>query len=748
VKTTLIHPPLDDPTLPYHSTAYLKGHLSHNGFKDVITRDLNVEFVDYCLDPDVVQSFSDEIEARVRGFERQRSLTFQQQEELYTVWATERLDPSAARRAAEVLRSCDAFTDYDLYQRSVEQIRRHFHLLGTLCYPADIQDFKIRSRGRYSVYHLNDLFNAELCGKVCYPIERFFFDRCIDDADMRSSECIGMSVVYDHQLLPALHLMRLIRRRYPEKTLLLGGTAISQCYKYLKDKASLKRFFELCDGIVVGEGETAICEIADADGELTKKKIPNLIRYDAASDSLHLPQCIHYENVAALGSPIYEYQWDLYLAPERGINYSPTRGCYWNRCTFCDYGLNTDKPTSPWRERSVEVVIDDLRKVCREARVKYVYFAVDVMAPGYLERLSDAILQSDLNIRWSAELRMEKIFSSERCRKLAESGCVSVSFGMESGNQRVLDLIDKGTKVQYMGETMKNFAGAGIAVQIMAFSHFPTETEAERNETKKFVQLHQEDWSAGGIGKFVLTGTALVAKNPEKFGVSLIEPKNMDIVRVLGHQSNADGKQQIVSAEEGDASFDETGGLFPSLYPRPWAGGTDSLHSMIYYGKYGRNFFKQKSGELKQMPAPRGSDPIEDCRLTINGKLAMTDFDIVKIYMTRAELKCHIEDLRKSAVEPTYQDFQKWQAEVPGVSSERRSYWIVRHDKRMRIPELVYDALTRAAKSGTIVRELVALVEPQFREMLLERLRSLQRKNYIALNLASASRANMEPQAH
>jgi hypothetical protein len=55
---------------------------------------------------------------------------------------------------------------------------------------------------------------------------------------------------------------------------------------------------------------------------------------------------------------------------------------------------------------------------------------------------------------------------------MAESGCVSVSFGMESGNQRVPDLIDKGTKVHSMGETMKNFAGAGIVAHgVQPFPH-------------------------------------------------------------------------------------------------------------------------------------------------------------------------------------------------------------------------------------------------------------------------------------
>ncbi|MBZ5532819.1 MAG: radical SAM protein [Acidobacteriia bacterium] len=737
MKITFIHPPLDDPTIPYHSTAYLRGHLLQNGFENISTRDLNVEFVNYCLEDDVIHDLSDEVEHRLDALSLQGGLSFSEQEEFYSLWSAEKGDPGAIQQAAATMRSREAFTNYDVYRDSVKHLRRHFRTVGALCYPSEIQDFKMKSRGRYSIYHLNDLFNPDLCSKICYPIEKFFFDRCASDKDLLSSDCIGMSIVYDHQLLPGLHLLRLMKKRWPEKLFLLGGTATSQAYKYLKDKSLLKRFFDVCDGIVVGEGETAICEIADAGGDIQgNEKIPNLITYDSKSDTLRLPKSIHYENVAALGCPVYQHSWDLYLSPERGINYSPTRGCYWNRCTFCDYGLNTDKPTSPWREKTADAVVADLKKISKEENVTYVYFAVDVMAPGYLERLSDAIRESDLNIRWGAELRMEKIFSKDRCRKMAESGCVSVSFGMESGNQRVLDLIDKGTKVQYMGETMNNFADAGIAVQIMAFSHFPTETETERKETMGFVQLHKDSWSTGGIGKFVLTGTALVAKNPEKFGISLTEARDADIVRSLGYQSTVAGERQMLSAEEGDESFDETGGLFPQVLPRPWAGGTDSLHSMIYYQKFGRQFFKEHP---VAMPArsrkPQTSDEVLDCAVTVEGRLATSAFEISKIFKARDQLREHVKNMKDSAIEATYKAYLEWQQGVAAIErDEKKSFWIIQNAKRFKIAELVYLVLVHATDRRVTLRELLDAVNPVHKEPLRETLMSLHGKGYVSFS--------------
>jgi hypothetical protein len=732
MKLLFIYPPLDDPTLPYHSLAYLTGHLTHNGFMDVSSRDLNIEFVNYCLEEEVVNDFYAEIDKRRSALESRNFLLFSEQEQFYSTWACQRISFAELNEAVAVLRDRKRFVNYDLYVQSVRKIQSYFSSIGILGYPSEIGDLRTISRGRYSSYSLADLFNVELCNRTCFPLSTFFYDRCVHDPELTEAECIGISVVYDYQLLPALHLARLIKTTWPHKRLILGGTSISQAFKYLKDKSLLKHFFTVCDGIVAGEGETAVCEIAYRAGDLSKGRIPNLITYNAALDRLLVPEVIHYENVPALGTPLYRNPWEKYLSPNRGINYSPTRGCYWNRCTFCDYGLNTDRPTSPWRERSIGQVIEDLKIITRHEKVRYVYFAVDVMAPGYLERLSDAILESDLDIRWAAELRMEKIFSVERCVKMAESGCVAVSFGMESGNQRILDLIDKGTKVQFMGETMKNFAQAGIAAQLMAFSHFPTETEAERKETLEFVRAHKEYWSCGGIGKFVLTGTALVAKNPAKFGITLVQPEGADIVRALAYRSN-NGEQQLISAEEGDESFDNGAGLFPSVLRRPWAGGTDTLHSMIYYETHGRNFFKEKGGQPVSTRSDKiGPEDVLDSCIDLQGKLAESFFDIGRIFMGRKRLNEHVKQSQEAAIETTYAGFQQWQQSIPSAEKASRPfYWILQDGRCMPLPEAVFHLLVSASRTPVSVRKLLEEFTSETQGQYLESLALLHRKGYI-----------------
>ncbi len=733
-KITVIHPPLDDPTIPYHSGAYLKGHLHHNGFTDVAIRDINVEFVNYCLEKDIATSFYEEAERRLSSFNGCDKLSFSEQEQYYGLLCARRPD---LPKIAKGLRSLESFLDYKAYVSNVNELNAYFGFLGSLSYPMEFENLVPRTKGRLSLYAFADLLNEDLAGRICYPMVRFFEERLRHDPSLADRDVFGISIVYDHQLVHALHLARLLKRAWPDKQVVLGGTAISQLYKYLKNKQELKRMFAICDAIVVGEGETAICEIAALDKPVREAQgLTNTITYDRVHDQVRLPD-IRYENVATLGRPIYDHPWDLYLSPLRGINYSPTRGCYWNRCTFCDYGLNTDKPTSPWRERRIDQVISDLQTAQADHSIKHVYFAVDVMAPGYLERLSDAILDSKLDIRWSGEIRMEKIFTPDRCQKMVRSGCVCVSFGMESGNQRILDLIDKGTKISNMAATMKNFSQAGIAVQLMAFKDFPTETQEEKLQTLKFVTDNSEFWSAGGIGTFLLTGTSMVAKNPAKFGITLMETQGADIARAIAYSVDSLTNRRINLTEEADASFDDSSSIFPSTLGRPWAGGTDSLHSMIYYDFYSQSFFKQHSLESLSEAQPRTKNETLQSAVRLNSKLVMSSVELTQLFANREAFKVYLQDKMAVPAEPTNHSFNQWQISAKPAQSlppDQTTYWLLMQQKAAQLEKPIYKLLQLLDRHPLPLGKAIKGLSPQLQEDIVARLMELEKKGFLTID--------------
>ena len=752
-RITLMHPPLDDPTLPYHSNAYLAGHLRHSGFQDVSIRDVNIEYVNYCMEPQTVERFYREVDHRLDRLRARPDLSYQEQEQYYRLSAAPRLDADALKDDVSLFRTRSKFLDYGAYVRSMRRVNGFFGLLGSLSYPGEIDNFMLKSRGRFSPYSLSDLLSADLAERLCCPFVEYFDDRLRHDPDFKDADLFGISIVYDHQLIHALHLARMLKRAWPDKRVVFGGTAISQLYKYLKDKQRIKSLFKLCDAIVIGEGETAICEIADCRGDFSVGgHITNTITYDRYRDTLSFPT-VRYEDLTRLGPPAYDHAWDLYFSPERGINYSPTRGCYWNRCTFCDYGLNTDKPTSPWRERRIDQVITDLQEAQRTYGIKYVYLAVDVLAPAYMDRLADAILETGLDIRWSAEIRLEKVFNPDRARKIAQSGAVCLSFGMESGNQRILDLIDKGTKVAYMSETMKNFAKAGVAVQLMAFSGFPTETAAEENETRQFVRDNADYWSAGGVGQFLLTGTSIIARNPEKFGITIIETKDADIARAITYTGGegADRKQSLT--EDADASFDDSAAEFPSILGRPWAGGTDTLHSMIYYETYGRNCFKDHTLDIVDASVPLSSAELLECTLALDGRLAASNVDFARIFENRQLLVDYLKERLEYPAEPTYSSFIEWARHVPAVAPEAggETYWLVSLTAAVKLGKVVYQLLQVADTQTLKVGQVLAGFNEDLRLKLLELFSDIAKQGLLSFvppgGIASVKYAAAPPNA-
>src|SRR5205085_6423325 len=119
MRITLMHPPLDDPTLPYHSTAYLAGHLAHSGFTDFSMRDINIEFVNYCLEREVIDNFYAEGERHVRRLEAQAEMSFAKQDQYYGLWGSSRIETDKIIRAADGMRDLETFLDFTAYLKNV-----------------------------------------------------------------------------------------------------------------------------------------------------------------------------------------------------------------------------------------------------------------------------------------------------------------------------------------------------------------------------------------------------------------------------------------------------------------------------------------------------------------------------------------------------------------------------------------------------------------------------------------------------
>ncbi len=591
VRYLLINPPLTDPTAAYHSISYLVGAAASHGYSGYTCLDANIAALNFMARPEEVEGVLEHC-ARLRedieGKALERDHRLSRREQLLYRYALKAvgLRPDAPSRAIAVLRDSERFYDYAAYRQATVVLRRWLHVLSTLGFPGQFYDFNFYRAYGGSLAKIDDLVSASFQQQFCAPFARYLRGPLTDELRAQPWDLVGLSISYTSQLPYGMFLCQMVRELCPDAVICVGGTDVTDVVKYLHVAGDVWRLFPTCDAIVVGEGESAFVEILDhvAGAQALPAARPGILRPGNPSGG-QKPQ-VRYEDMANLALPRYDvWDWDQYWSPEPVVLYSPTRGCYWNKCTFCDYGLNTDGPTSPARTKPIPDVIEELRQITALSRT--LYFSVDAIPPAYLRQLARAIADAGLDVRWSAELRLERSLLKGLAEELKAAGCVAISFGYESGSQRVLDLINKGVSLAQVPALLRELHRVGIAAQMMGFVGFPSETPAEAEATFALLVENREYWTIADIGTFVLTPGSMVAKRPDDFGIRHVEAlRGDDIVRY-----------QLWTLDDGvrrgpwNVHTPETERAASRLSSwaerRPFVGGGDSSHTILYYERFG-----------------------------------------------------------------------------------------------------------------------------------------------------------------
>jgi anaerobic magnesium-protoporphyrin IX monomethyl ester cyclase len=599
-RACLIYPPLMDPTAPYHSLSYLAAAAAAVGHTGVEILDANLKGFLFSIEEprasqlialrnEALDSESSKVTPLVRDVAQKAAV----------------VNPTDIRAAVQILRDQHRFYEYSDYRWAVERITAWMHLLSLAGLPGMFeQGFRLSLDEFWSSSKTADLLDRDKLATIGGAYVDYYQEELLPFLVERAPAVIGINVTYSAQLPFTLHLLPLLRAAHPGAHITVGGTDVADLWKYVTSRRRLCLAFSSADTLVIGEGESAFVQILDSVAQGCPLTHPNIkVVADATKHYAHSrpektePAGVLYESVEKLATPSYA-SLDLhrYLSPEPYVYYSPTRGCYWNKCTFCDYGLNTAGPTSPWRQDPLDKMVRDVESISHDSH--FLYFSVDVLAPARILQFAEKIIDKGIKICWGAEIRLEKYWSLEKCQVLRRSGCVAVSVGYESGNKRILDLIDKGTDPDLVAETIHNMWRAGIAVQVMGFTGFPSETYEEAMETVERLRAMRHKWTLGGLGEFLLTPGSFVAKDPGRFGIDNLHSRpGCDIDRGLEFRDLAG----TVSADQ-QADIDrEKTSLHLTQIDRPWLGGVDTPHSYFYHARFGTDLGLLLTHRLTQL---------------------------------------------------------------------------------------------------------------------------------------------------
>jgi radical SAM superfamily enzyme YgiQ (UPF0313 family) len=251
-----------------------------------------------------------------------------------------------------------------------------------------------------------------------------------------------------------------------------------------------------CTTVIVGESEEILSNVIQdlRHGSLKKIYYGNNVSIDhIPKPARHLVNLKLYTPGGDQATPIYS-----------------SRGCPFN-CNFCSKITGTT-----YRELPINRVIEELEDVI-SLGFKKIVFGDDNIAINRL-RLQQLLLKiKPYGIKF--RLNQDARHMDEKTLNLSyEAGCTDISFGIESGSQKILDAMNKQTTVEKNADAIKLTKKCGIDVKAYFMVNFPGETEETVQETLKFAENTNPDkWL---LSSFAPLPGSDVYRNPNKYGIT------------------------------------------------------------------------------------------------------------------------------------------------------------------------------------------------------------------------------------
>ncbi len=528
MKSLLIFPPDWLPSEPYLSLPSLAAVLRPAGH-DVSQLDVNVEMYDLFFSTQFLKHVAQRIASELGHLQheqKERALDEEEQElmkrlltctpELFQQFSTD------VEKAKEILRS-NAFYDIDQLEWATNCLHETMALVSLAYYPAQICFPPIETDIVYKPFMSSEILEAVDDDQI--NIYRDVYRMLIRPVMERERPAmVGISVVQQKQLIATFTFCKMIKEEFPATHITLGGNIITRIRDTLPE---MKGLWEWFDSAVVYEGESAYLQLTEAvksGGDFAK--LPNLIYKDESG--IHVNKEVCAETLSELPPPDFDgLPLEKYFVPHLILPYLATRGCYYGRCTFCDHFQGY---VEGFRTKQVDQIVEEIKFLKDKHGTRYFHFTDESYPPALFQKLSRKLIDDKLDIAWTTHMRFEESLLDEQVwQDVAESGCKYLHFGYESGNQRVLKLMDKSTKLDAIETNLRMSSEAGIWNHLMGFFGFPGETNEEADDSKAFVEKNSAHIHSLGFMTFVLGKYSPIAFEPEKYGVSYYKNPEWDL---------------------------------------------------------------------------------------------------------------------------------------------------------------------------------------------------------------------------
>jgi anaerobic magnesium-protoporphyrin IX monomethyl ester cyclase len=516
-QALLLQPPPGDVTGPYPALCYLKSYAAGKGYR-VKVKDLGIDALHYLSFPERVSGMLERVRRQCAKLEASTALDAARQQQYRLLLAALACadHPEWFADSIQTFRQRDAFFDYPRYKLARNGLNAFFGLLSALHYPTRLTPAEYPTATM-----LKSMDNIQAHQEPARnPYIDYYEAVLMPQIEAQRPALVGISMVFANQSVQALVLGRMIKARFPEIHVTLGGAYLSQ-WAMTADDVHVAQLLTCADSIVCGEGEEAFTDLLSRVlKNETPVGLPNLICLDAeAQQPIRFTQ-LNYTDITDQPPPDFtDLDLDAYLTPQTIIPYCVSRGCYWGRCVFCQnrYG---DYRMRRYQTVAVDKAVDEMTRLAEHYGSNHFNFSNDVVDPAYLKQLSRTLLDRGCDFIWHTDLRAEKAFDAQTCALMARAGLTSVAIGFESGCQHTLDAMDKGKRVEVTAEVMGNLYRAGVVTQAMGIFGMPGESEADGAQTVHFLETNSDVISYYVMGLLMVLPGSRMHSDPQAYGVN------------------------------------------------------------------------------------------------------------------------------------------------------------------------------------------------------------------------------------
>ncbi len=280
------------------------------------------------------------------------------------------------------------------------------------------------------------------------------FERYIAESDYDIAGIGGFITVYR----TLKQLIADLKSIHPDRPVVVGGSSATSAPQAMMD-------FTKADILCIGEGERTIVDIADCvsrGGDVSR--VDGIWWRGSDGGAVVNPPRACIMNLDELPFPRWDlFPMDVYAKNPIGavnvnkwddgsggddvatsMNLVSSRGCAY-QCTFCYHDFMGVK----FRYRSAENIFSEMVELREKYGIRYFHFTDDcfITNRNNVKRLCDIILREGFEAEWGCAGRVN-LMNEPLIAKMKEAGCTFIGYGIESGSQKMLDLMKKKVTVE------------------------------------------------------------------------------------------------------------------------------------------------------------------------------------------------------------------------------------------------------------------------------------------------------------